>query len=423
MNRIMRRSKFMIALAVMLLVCGNSYSQQVQSGGSPYSLFGIGDMTFYSSTRAYSMGITGISLMGNYVNNLNPATLGKLNSTLFAINANYGFLKSTNDISENKVSNGNVLGVNIGIPFDQGRGWVMSLGFNPMSIVNYKIRLLGTTGGGQDYTQTYSGKGGLSRINVGMTYNLLRMINVGLEYNYSFGEIREQNFIDFNNSSFTNTDTKRETDFQKSFVKGGLVFEMGRIFRNPMMKSFTIGFVFQSGIDLSATEDGIYSSETGADTIRLNSGIIQIPDAYGFGISNTFNGKYTISGDVIFQDWSKFTAFGSPVPQLENSIRGGLGMEILPTPGKAGFWQIVTYRFGGFYEKGNIKLSGENINSYGLRAGLNIPISQYNSIDFGINYSIRGKTGNGLIKDEFLNFTAGVNFGELWFIRPRDEDQ
>ena len=64
-----------------------------------------------------------------------------------------------------------------------------------------------------------------------------------------------------------------------------------------------------------------------------------------------------------------------------------------------------------------------DILTYGIRAGLNIPISKYNSLDFGINYSVKGKTSDGLIKDEFLNLTAGVNFGELWFLRPREEDK
>ncbi|MEO8666448.1 MAG: hypothetical protein ABI462_13235, partial [Ignavibacteria bacterium] len=127
----MKLLKFYLIIFVLTLSCTRIFSQEVESGGSPYSIFGIGDLSFYTSTRTYSMGITGISLFGNYVNNLNPATMTKLNSTLISLQANYGFLKSANDISENKVSNGNVLGINLGIPFDQGRGWVFSLGFNP----------------------------------------------------------------------------------------------------------------------------------------------------------------------------------------------------------------------------------------------------------------------------------------------------
>ncbi|MEO6694087.1 MAG: hypothetical protein ABIY50_13960 [Ignavibacteria bacterium] len=417
----MIRSKILIILFI-LSVSGLSHSQEENSGGSPYSIFGIGDLSYYSSTRTYSMGITGVSLFGNYVNNLNPATMTKLNATTISTNFNYGFLKSSNGTLENKVSNGNVLGVNIGIPFDQKRGWVMALGFNPASLVDYKIKLDGNIGG-QPYEQFYSGRGGLSRINAGMSYNILSMISVGLEYNYAFGEIKNRNFINFNNSAYTNTRINREIDFQRSFLKGGIVFEPGKIFKSKSLKNLTIGFVYQSGFKLSATQDGIYTSSSGVDTVRLNSGTIDVPDMYGVGISNIFGKNFLLSADLVMQDWSKYKEFGRSRLDFQSSFRAGLGLEIIPDPNKKSFWGSTTYRIGGFYDKGFYKISNEDIMSYGVRAGINIPLSKYNSFDLGINYSIRGKTGTGLIRDEYLNLTAGVNFGELWFLRPREEDQ
>ena len=197
--------RYLIAILFFsITISGNSvYSQNETSGGSAYSIFGIGDLSYYSSTRTYAMGILGTSLSGNYINSFNPASISKLRSTLISTNFNYGFLKSSNDISENKVSNGNVLGINIGISFYQCRVCVLGLCFNPASLINYKIRIQNSIGGA-NYNQTYSGSGGLSRINFGMSYNLLRKINIGLEYNYSFGEIKNLNYIDFNNSSYTN---------------------------------------------------------------------------------------------------------------------------------------------------------------------------------------------------------------------------
>ncbi|MBV6479154.1 MAG: hypothetical protein HGGPFJEG_01915 [Ignavibacteria bacterium] len=411
-----------ILITMYLLACASAFPQNQNEGGSPYTIFGIGDLNYSTSTRTYSMGIAGTALFGNYVNNLNPATVTKLNSTLIATNFYYGFLKSSNGIVENKISNGNILGVNIGIPFDQIRGWVMTIGFNPVSLVNYKVNLSGKVDE-QSYTQTYSGEGGLSRINLGMTYNIFRKISIGLEYNYAFGEIKNQNFVNFNNSNYINTLIKKETDFQKSFVKGGVVFEIGRLFNSFTIRNLSLGFAYQSGFNLDATRDGIYTTNAGTDTVRLNNGTVDIPSMYSIGISNLFGSRYLVSGDVILQDWSKFREFGSAVQEYQNSFRAGLGLEILPDPASTSFWGSMTYRIGGFYDKAYYKVSGQDVNSYGGRVGVNIPLSQYNSIDFGINYSIRGKEGNGLIKDEYLNFTASVNFGELWFLRPREEDQ
>jgi len=419
----MKILKSKILLLAFLLMSANLFAQEEDGAGSAYSIFGIGDLNNYSSTRTYSMGILGNALFGNYVNNLNPATMTKLNSTLISINGNYGFLKSTNGIEQNKVSNGNVLGVNIGIPFDQGRGWVFSLGFNPMTAVNYKIRVNGITGGGQNYVQTYSGKGGLSRINAGMSYNLFSKVSIGVEYNYAFGEIRNQNLINFNNQGYTNTNIKRQVDFQNSFIKAGAVVEVGKLFKSISLKDLSIGFVYQSAFKLSGTENGIYLSSVNIDTTQTNQGKIDIPELYGFGISNLFARKYLVSADVVMQDWTKYSEFGQTPSNFDKSMRAGIGVEILPSPDKTSFWQTTTYRFGGFYDKLFYKINGEQINAYGVRAGINVPISRYNSMDLGFNYSIKGKTDNGLIKDEFFNITFGVNFGELWFLRPRDEDR
>ena len=82
----------------------------------------------------------------------------------------------------------------------------------------------------------------------------------------------------------------------------------------------------------------------------------------------------------------------------------------------------MSYRVGGFYEKSFYQIAGTDINSWGVRAGVNIPMSDYSSLDLGVNFSQRGTTSNGLVRDQFLNFTATINFGELWFVRPREED-
>ncbi len=398
------------------------YSQELNADGSPYSIFGIGDISYYTSPRTYSMGITGIALFGNYLNTLSPATLTQLTSTTISLDGNYGFLKSSGGAKQSQVSNGNFLGFNIGIPLDRGRGFVMALGFNPYSLVNYRIRQNGISGG-QNYIQTYAGKGGLSRINAGLSYNLLQKISIGLEYNFGFGQIKDQNFINFNNTAFINTNIKNEFDFQKSFIKGGVIFEVGKIFQSFTLRNMSLGFVFQSGFNLTTTQEGIYRNSLGEDTVTLNSGTVEIPDSYGLGITNIFGNKYLLSADVLVQDWSKYRFFGKQRPDFQRSYRAGIGMEILPSQNHKSFWKSLTYRFGGFYDLAFYQLNGENINTVGIRAGLNIPLSTYNSVDIGMNYSVKGKPVSGLIKDEFLNFTIGFNFGEIWFIRPKDEDQ
>lgn len=413
-----------ILLVCLSLCCLPVFAQEREedAGGSPYSLFGIGDQFYFSSNRTYSMGIVGTSLFGNYINTFSPASLAKLRYTDINLSFNYGFLKSANAATSNEFSNGNVLGFNIAIPFSQGNGWVLGLGFNPVTIVNTKVKIRGTSGT-QSYVQTYSSKGGLSRINAAMSYTLLQKVTFGLEYNYGFGEIKSQNFIDFGSSSFTNTNIRKELDFDKSYIKAGVIIEPGKIFRSFSARDLAIGFNYQSGFDLNSSEQGIYTSSISVDSVDLGNGIISIPEMFSFGISNIFANRYLISADLIMQDWSNFGSLGIANSTPGSSYRVGLGVELLPDRDANTFLTRMTYRLGGFYDKAFYNINGEDISSWGIRAGLNIPISPYNTIDLGINYSQRGTTDKGLVKDEYLNFTAGVNFGELWFLRPRDEDR
>ena len=71
------------------------YAQEEFPPGSPYTAFGIGDLQYSSSIRTEAMGIQGISLFGNDVNNLNPAANSRLNYTIVNFGFRYGFLKSS----------------------------------------------------------------------------------------------------------------------------------------------------------------------------------------------------------------------------------------------------------------------------------------------------------------------------------------
>jgi outer membrane protein assembly factor BamA len=107
---------------------------------------------------------------------------------------------------------------------------------------------------------------------------------------------------------------------------------------------------------------------------------------------------------------------------MKNSYRVGLGFIILPPVKRdIGFFEGIEYRFGFEYDNSYFEINNEQINRFGIGLGFGIPINKYNSIDIGINYYIRGKTDNGFIKDNLLKITAGINIGELWFLKPKED--
>jgi hypothetical protein len=418
----MHKMRKIILIVFGLILSFNAASAQDEfPGGSPYSIFGIGDLKYNTSLRSLGMGVQGVGLLGNYINNMNPAANIFLDYTRFSFAVDYGFLKSANATSELKNSDGNVTGMNIGIPFSKTNGWVMNLGINPISIVNYKISQSGTQAG-ENYTKVYSGKGSISSLSLGMTYIGFKCIGLGAEYNYAFGNLKNQSSLNFSNPLITSSYVRNENDLRGSYFKAGGVFFLNNLTKSKNLKDLTFGAFYHSKIDLTSNIDAVYSTSIGLDTIRFTQGTFEIPSMMGFGVSNRFDNRYVIAADVLIQNWENFREFGISDPTYGTSMKYGLGFEMQP-PDKADktMWENLTYRFGVYYEKEYYNVNGQDIMKYGVSAGLGIPISDYNSIDVALNYSIRGKTDNGLVKDELFNVAVGLNFGELWFLRRAEE--
>lgn len=245
---------------------------------------------------------------------------------------------------------------------------------------------------------------------------------MGLEFDYSFGSLTRLTTKNFANDTMTNSSSKRVHNMQGSFFKGGMIFDIGSIFNSKTLEDLSIGMFYQMKYNLSSDVDRIYNSSIGYDTISSNEEDITMPGSFGFGFSNKFGDRYIVSGDVLFQQWSQYKENNITPEGMQNSIRYGLGFEMTPSQRKnRKFFDDLYYRLGVFYDKSYYKVNNEDINRYGVSLGLGIPLSTFNSFDFGISYFIRGKTGNGLIKDEYLKLTAGLNFGELWFLKTRED--
>ena len=415
--------KIILILVFPLIFVSGVFAQDDFPTGSPYTIFGIGDLNYSTAIRTTSMGIQGISLTGNYINNLNPAALSKIPYTSFSVLFNYNFLKSSNGVTSVSSSNGNAFGINIGIPISQEQGWSLALGFNPYSLINYKI-INNSSSLGETVKQTYAGRGGVSRINIGMSYTLLKSISLGADFNYAFGDIKDLKLVEFTSSSgFTPTRILREYDYTGTYFKGGAIIEIDKLFKLKKSNDFTIGFLYESPLTLKSKLDGIYTSSISTDTVSIEKGDIDIPARIGFGITKKVGNRYLLSSDLLMQNWSNFLSYGVVQPNYQSAMRIGAGVEIQPIENTDKTWDKLSYRFGGFYETSYYTVNGESINRIGINAGIGIPISKFNSLDFGISVSTRGKTENGLIKDDMIKLTAGLNFGELWFVRPKDEDR
>jgi hypothetical protein len=422
----MIKTKYIIRLsiaAVLLFSATGIFSQADKNGGSIYSLFGLGDLSYSSSNRTDAMGILGIGLYGDYTNSLNPAAWTRIPSTIFTSKFNFENIRSSDGTNSAERTYGNFEGFNLSVPLNKGNGWILDFGVNNYSLVNYDTKFTGSSLG-EEYTQTYSGNGGLNRLTVGFSYIIFRHFSFGAQFNYAFGNINKSLNIDFTNGNLTDTRNTSANNISGIYVNTGLMFHgFGKIFKSKKLDNMTLGvFVSTPGKFNSDVTAKFTRSISNADSLSISQGKLEIPLAFGVGFSNEFNNKLIVAADFFMQQWDNYKYYGVHPVEIKNNMRVGLGFEYTPSKKpEDSYFSRVSYRLGASYTADYLKINNENINAIGLNAGLSLPISRFNALDLYFKYNMRGKNTNGLIKDEIFRFGASVKIGEFWFLRPSDE--
>lgn len=411
------------ALLILLTASVSVYSQADKNGGSLYSIFGLGELSYSSGTRTDGMGILGIGLYGNSSNTLNPASWTKIQNTIFTTKFNFDRIYTTDGISTAKRVYGNFESFNLSIPLNRGNGWIFSLGLDNYSNVNYDAFFKSSIDN-EEYTQTYSGNGGLNRINAGFSYIVFRDFSFGFQFNYAFGKISKTLHIDFNNPALFDTKNNTENKINGFYFNTGLMYHgFAKLFKNKKLENMSAGVFFSTPAKFNSSISGSYArSISQVDSVALAEGKIDIPWSFGAGISNVFNKRLTAAADFLIQNWDNYKYYGSHPDEIKNSMRIGAGIEFtdsrkLEDP----YYKRVSYRLGGYYLEEYLRINNEPIKTFGISAGLSLPIGYYNSLDLLLQYYIRGKTSNNLIRDNVIRLGASVKIGELWFLKPSDE--
>jgi hypothetical protein len=172
-------------------------------------------------------------------------------------------------------------------------------------------------------------------------------------------------------------------------------------------------------------------SPGGVDTLNSEDvdGSVLIPLKWGAGFSYNYNNQFKVGFDYHAQDWTKAVFFGQEDSSLTSSAQYRLGMEITPVPmdqmKRASYLARISYRMGGFYEKNNMNLRGNQIVTYGMSFGVGIPWKNerklFTNTSFNLTYEfrIKGTMDDGLIKETYNIITIGFVLHDFWFIKPK----
>lgn len=388
------------------------------AGGSTYSRFGVGDLVRYGGNRLDGMGGTGIGLAGDgFLNLLNPAAIGKITHPLFSGGWEFTNFNSSDALGSGRFARGNFKGAAFGFPIDKEYQITALLEATPYSNVNYATTTQDTV-----VQQDFYGTGGLSLLSLSASVAPFNKLTLGAKFNYIHGRIRQAVDFKFLDPSFTNSEIQR-SDFYSGFnvTLGGIYEGVGDLFGSSVLQPLTIGFVLSTPTKLSVNRESILTTSESTDTTATNAGKIDLPIAFGAGLSYLISNQYVVTADLYHQQWQNAKFLGATLPEIRNTTRFGVGFEALPSRDLMAFWKRVAYRAGFYYNSTSYVFNGTAINEMFVTGGIGFPIGPEARLDVNLHLGTRGTLSNNLQRDTILGLTVSVSASEVWFMKVEDE--
>ena len=437
-------------LPVLFVACGLQLVANAQEN-SPYSRYGIGDLT--PNHNILSRGMGGISAaVVDYqsINFVNPASLGGLSSsmnTIFEIGAEADIraLKSTTPAKKFTSANSLFSYLQLAFPVTPKKllkkkvNWGMSIGLRPVSRIDYKIEKNERLTGVDSLHTLYEGTGGLNQVFVGsgMMIDLstddkhVKKFSAGLNIGYQFGSKDYSTKLTFMNDTidYYRSNSGNKTNFSGLYFNGGMQYQTS-------IKSGVLSFGIYGNLqqELNATQDitrETVSYDAAGNTYRIDSiydqknvkGTVNLPSTIGLGFS--YQGKHWLYGlDYETSDWVNYKFFDIS-DQLQNSWTVRAGVQYFPASEKTStkkYFSFVRYRAGAYYGPDYINLN-KNRPTYGFTFGTGMPLTSLQRLSYGGEYVVlntafeiggRGDKSTNL-RENIMRFSIGVSMNARWF--------
>lgn len=434
-----RKIEKILLLSVFLIISVSVSAQEGAYGAySPYSIFGIGDISKEGTAYNKSMGGTGIATRNNrYINYLNPAAVTARDSLSFM--ADFGLVQNNKMFAQGDLRSGNNT-FNIYdfvMTFPIWRSSAFMVGITPYSDVGYDFssietdpEIIGNTG---NVAYDSYGTGSVYQAFIGAGATFWKKFSVGAEMIYYFGSIDKVTNMNYSSSSYRSLNSGSELSLNGLTGKLGLQYEQ-KLGGNVSM---ILGATYKMGTDMKgySTNFRYANQSTVTDTLKYSvdtlarSGM-RFGDELGLGISFKGGDKWSAEFNYLRSDWRKtgvdkapgFAAIGSSkfTSTVSNSFRAGF--EVVPNRNDIrNYFRRCTYRAGFYYDQAYYKLDGNNVNSMGLTFGMTLPIEneyrKYNGITLGVDMGQKASARNDMIRERYVMFVIGFNIHDLWFIK------
>ena len=424
---------FLLSVFLIISVCVSA-QDGTYGAYSPYSIYGIGDISQEGSAFNKSMGGVGLATRNRrFINYMNPAAVTARDSLSFM--ADFGLQQSNKVYRQGDLRSAhNTFNIyNFVMSFPIYRSSAFMVGITPFSDVGYDFssietdqNIIGNTG---NISYDSYGTGSVYQVFAGAGVTLWKRLSLGAEAIYYFGNIDKVTNMDYSNSSYRSINSGSDLMVRGTTGKFGLQYEQklgGDV-------SMIIGATYRLSTSLKGTalnyryanQDSVTDTLKNESTDLRKAGL-RFADELGVGISFKGGEKWSAEFNYLRSDWrnsgfdsasgfsvkSDTETFSSTVSQ---SFRAGF--EIVPNRNDIRYYlRRCAYRAGVYYDQSYYKLNGNNVNSMGITLGVTLPVFRlYNGLTLGVDLGQRASTRNNMIRERYATFVVGFNIHDIWF--------
>lgn len=424
-----------IFLLSVFLIIGSVVSAQDGTYGaySPYSIFGIGDISKEGTSYNKSMGGVGIATRNKRViNYLNPAAVTARDSLSFM--ADFGLQQSNKVFRQGDIRSAhNTFNIyDFVMTFPIYRSSAFMVGITPFSDVGYDFSsyernqdIIGNTG---NISYDSYGIGSVYQVFLGAGVTFWKRLSLGAEVIYYFGNIDKVTNMKYSNSSYRSINSGSDLVVNGTTGKFGLQYEQ----KLGSDVSMIVGATYKLGTKMKgySTNYRYANQDSVSDTLTykvdtLGTGNVRFADEIGVGISFKGGDKWSAEFNYLRSDWRNtgmdtqagFSSIGEAkfTSTVSHSFRAGF--EYTPNRNDIRYYfKKCSYRAGVYYDKSYYKLDGHDVNSMGMTLGLTLPVPRlYNGISLGVDFGQKSSTRYNMIRERYAMFVIGFNIHDLWF--------
>lgn len=404
------------------LLCGVVKAQSISS---PYSNYGLGELSFQGLPHNFGMGETGIAMPSLWHINLqNPSLL--INNSLSSFQVGLmgdirNYESDAGSASETAVS---LRFLAMSYPIVKNR-WTSSFALLPLSTANYSTFSQDSISDSALGVTRFEGDGGLTQFVWANGIRIYKSLSIGVKATYVFGLIDRQSVVFISGSGVA---PNYSISYLEETSYSDFLFSLSASYKLKIgdRKYLNFGALYDLSQKIDGEKDVVFQrlSLSGApiqtQEITVNQPVsFTLPTSFGLGLSYEYLNKIKVGFDLTLNEWEQ-SSNDETVVNLRNTFNLATGAAWTPNVQSVNnYMDRVTYRLGFNMKQSPYLVNNTEINDFGINFGASFPVSGYSSMDAAFRFGQRGTTDNNLIRENYFQIVLGATINDQWFIKRR----